>query len=36
LGKHPQAIALGVATDFLLQTQSRPQAANPKEAPCSI
>ena len=33
LGKHPQAIALGVATDFLLQTTKR---AQPKEASCSI
>jgi len=32
LGKHPQAIALGVATDFLLQTTQR---AQPKEALCS-
>ena len=33
LGKHPQAIAVGVATDFLLQTTKR---AQPKEASCSI
>ncbi len=36
LGKHPQAIALGVAAEFLHQAQSPAQAANPKEAPCSI
>ena len=36
LGKHPQAIALGVATEFLRQAQTPAQAANPKEAPCSI
>ena len=36
LGKHPQAIALGVAAEFLLQSQSAAQAAYPKEAPCSI
>jgi len=34
LGKHPQAIALGVATDFLLQTTTK--LAQPKEALCSI
>ena len=33
LGKHPHAIALGVATDFLLQPTKR---AQPKEALCSI
>ena len=36
LGKHPQAIALGVAAEFLHQAQSHAQVANPKEAPCSI
>ena len=36
LGKHPQAIALGVAAEFLHQAQSPAQVANPKEAPCSI
>ena len=36
LGKHPQAIALGVAAEFLHQAQSPAQLANPKEAPCSI
>lgn len=36
LGKHPQAIALGVAADFLRQSQSPAQTTNPKEAPCSI
>jgi xanthine dehydrogenase accessory factor len=36
LGKHPQAIALGVATEFLHQAQTPARAANPKEAPCSI
>ena len=34
LGKHPLAIALGVATDFLLQTTTK--LAQPKEALCSI
>ena len=36
LGKHPQAIALGVAADFLRQSQSPAQTTNPKEASCSI
>ena len=36
LGKHPQAIALGVAAEFLHQAQRPAQVANPKEAPCSI
>jgi len=36
LGKHPQAIALGVAADFLHQAHSPAKATHPKEAPCSI
>lgn len=36
LGKHPQAIALGVAADFLHQAQSPAIVTHPKETPCSI